>query len=102
MLLATSPRSGAPAATCTARITGTRKGAFHAGSFWASTLDDERFRLAARLLDGADLEDRLAGEAQLIGRCLGVRRRDHQGHADAAVEHPPHLVLGHRTGLLQP
>ena len=53
--------------------------------------------------DPADPVDRLAGRRRAIAeRTLRILLRDHHDHADSAVEHAEHLLVGHATLALQP
>src|SRR6266446_142196 len=65
-------------------------------------LDDDGLRCPGRLFDYADLVDRLSGRAQQVGGALGVRGGGDENHADAAIEHAHHLVLGEVAFALQP
>src|SRR5215468_9694689 len=64
---------------------------------------DARLRLAARA--GADASDSIRGLATRVeqsNRALSIGVGDHCGHADAAVEHAKHLLIGYAARILQP
>ena len=63
-------------------------------SFRTERLNDDGLRCPGRFFDYADLVDRLAGRAQQLGGALGVRGGGDENHADAAIEHALHLLLG--------
>src|SRR5438445_6796882 len=71
-------------------------------SFRTERLNDDGLRCPGRLLDYADLVDRLASRAQQLGGALGVRGGGDQNHADATIEHALQLVLGDVAFALQP
>ena len=69
----------------------------------AIALSHYGLRLAGPLrADGADPPHRLAGLSQQRACRFSIVRGDHDDHADAAIEHPQHLLLRNAALRLQP
>src|SRR5271167_602291 len=64
--------------------------------------DDGRRRTRPTAFDTADRERGFTLRTQARDNRLGVAGRNHQDHADAAVEYPVHLRRRDVTGALQP
>src|SRR5512145_957085 len=68
----------------------------------ARSLGYDRVGLTGGLFDRADLVDALALALENRARFGRLIARDDDHHADPAIEHAPHLVLGHGPRSLQP